>query len=306
MAEDANAALRRWFVSLRPYSFTASLVPVALALALAVAGSDGGDIMWWTLAPFTLSALLFHAGTNVLNDYYDFVHGVDAEDDEDPTHAITQGIVSPRFMRISGHLYFLLGLVVGLPIGLERGWLFLAAALLGAGGAFFYTSARFSLKYVALGDVLVFLLMGPALVVMGLWALTGTASWMSAVLTLPVALLVTAILHGNNLRNIHSDRNAGIATLAGLLGTRRAKALFAALVVLPHAAVAAFAAAGAVPVPALLPVLTLPAAGALAFRVARTPDPTRLVRLPLSCARQHMLFGLLYVAGLAAAGLLQL
>ncbi|NBF39896.1 MAG: hypothetical protein GVY14_05720, partial [Spirochaetes bacterium] len=189
---------------------------------------------------------------------------------------------------------------------LLRGWLFVLAGLLGAAGAFFYTSARFSFKYVALGDIVVFFLMGPALVVMGLWALTGTASAMSAVLTLPVALLVTAILHGNNLRNIHGDRTAGISTLAGLLEVRGSKALFAALVVLPHASVAAFVATGATAIPALLPVFTLPAAGVLAYRVARTADPARLVTLPLACARLHMLFGLLYVAGLAAAGFLPL
>ncbi|MFO7780646.1 MAG: prenyltransferase, partial [Spirochaetia bacterium] len=128
MAEAATTPpLRRWFVSLRPYSFTASLVPVALALALAIAPSAGDGIAWWTLPLFTLSALLFHAGTNVLNDYYDFVHGVDTEDDDDPTHAITRGVVSPRFMQISGHLYFLLGVAVGLPIGLLRGRLFVLA-----------------------------------------------------------------------------------------------------------------------------------------------------------------------------------
>ncbi|NBF38824.1 MAG: hypothetical protein GVY14_00260, partial [Spirochaetes bacterium] len=121
MVEAATTPpLRRWFVSLRAYSFTASLVPVALALALAMGRSAGDGIAWWTLPLFTLSALLFHAGTNVLNDYYDFVHGVDTEDDDDPTHAITQGVVTPRFMRISGHLYFLLGVAVGLPIGLLR------------------------------------------------------------------------------------------------------------------------------------------------------------------------------------------
>ncbi|MFP4374797.1 MAG: prenyltransferase [Spirochaetaceae bacterium] len=304
MAEAAmSPPLRRWFISLRPYSFTASLVPVALAIALAVHSSAAGAIAWWTLPLFTLSALLLHAGTNVLNDYYDFVHGVDAEDDEDPTHAITRGVVSPRFMRISGHLYFLLGIAVGLPIGLVRGGLFVLAGLLGAAGAFFYTSARFSFKYVALGDVVVFLLMGPALVVMGLWALTGTASVLSAVLTLPLALLVTAILHGNNLRNIDSDRNAGISTVAGLLGLRGSKALFAALLVLPHAALPVFVAAGVAPLPALLPMITLPAAGARVLRVTRETQPARLVTLPLACARLHMLFGLLYVAGLTAATL---
>lgn len=310
MSETQNLpAVKRWLISLRAYSFSASLVPALLAAALSLraAGAGAGDagaataVAWWTFPLFALSAVLFHAGTNVLNDYYDYLHGVDTEGDPDPTHAITQGVVSPRFMRLTGHLYFVLGIAVGLPIGLIRGWAFVAAGLLGAAGAYFYTNARFSFKYVALGDLLVFLLMGPALVVMGEWALIGTLSGAAALAAMPVALLVTAILHGNNLRNLESDRAAGIATLAGLLGRAGSRALFAALTLLPFALLGVLAAVGTVPVLALLALLVLPSAGILSVRVVRVADPASLVTLPVSCARIHMLFGILYIAGILAA-----
>lgn len=314
MAETrALSPVKRWLISLRAYSFSASLVPALLAAALSVraagavvAGAGGGGIAWWTLPLFALSAVLFHAGTNVLNDYYDYRHGVDTEDDPDPTHAITQGIVSPRFMQVSGHLYFALGIVVGLPIGLIRGWVFVLAGLLGAAGAYFYTNARFSFKYVALGDLLVFLLMGPALVVMGEWALVGRISGPAALAALPVALLVTAILHGNNLRNLRSDRAAAIATLAGLLGMRASKVLFAALTLLPFGFLPLLTAGGVVPALALAPLLVLPSAVILAVRVVRTADPGRLLTLPVACARLHMLFGILYIASIFAAEVLPL
>jgi 1,4-dihydroxy-2-naphthoate octaprenyltransferase len=250
---------------------------------------------------FALSAVLFHAGTNVLNDYYDFVHGVDPEDDPDPAHVIPRGIVSPTFMRRSGHVYFLLGIAVGLPIGLIRGVTFVLAGLAGALGAYAYTNARFSLKYRGLGDLLVFFLMGPALVAMGEWALVGRVSAASVLVSLPIAFLVASILHGNNFRNMESDARAGVTTLAGLLGIEASKTMFAALVLAPFIAVVGFAAAGNLGWLSLLALLTLPMAIALARRVARASDPARLVTLPMACARLHMLFGALYVAGILAA-----
>ncbi|MFP4407203.1 MAG: prenyltransferase, partial [Spirochaetaceae bacterium] len=222
--------LKRWFLSLRPYSFTASLMPVAVAVALSLSGSD--PILWWTVPFFALSALLFHAGTNVLNDYYDFVHGVDPPGDPDPTHAITQGVVPARYMLTSGRIYFVLGVLAGSAIALVRGPLYLAAGLAGALGAFLYTSGRFSLKYRALGDVAAFLLMGPVLVALGVWALLGTVTVESVIASLPVAFLVTAILHGNNTRDIQADRAAGVDTVAIRLGLRSSKVLFAGLIAL--------------------------------------------------------------------------
>lgn len=292
--------VKRWFVSLRPYSFTASLMPAALAAAIAL--YDTAAALWWTFPPFALSALLFHAGTNVLNDYFDYRHGVDGPDDKDPTHAITQGIVSPRYMLVSGHLYFILGILVGAPIALVRGWGFLAAGLAGAAGAYFYTNARFSFKYVALGDLLVFLLMGPALVVMGVWALLGKVGTFAVIHSLPMALLVTAILHGNNLRNIVSDRAAGISTVATLLGPSSSRRFFHVLLFLPFLLLPVLLLTSQAPITVLLVLPALAPAISLSRIVRGTADESSLIRLPMRTAQLHLLFTLLYVAGLVLGG----
>ncbi len=294
--------LGRWIKSLRPYSFSASAMPVLLAAALASTTPE--EATWWYLAPFALSALLLHAGTNVLNDYYDFVHGVDRVGDPDPTHVITQGMMSPRFMKISGHLYFVAGVAVGATIALARGPLFFAAGLLGALGAYSYTNARWSLKYRALGDIVVFLLMGPALVVMGLWALEGIVSPSAALVSLPVAFLVTAILHGNNLRNIIDDSDAGILTLAIALGLEGSKLFFAALVLLSYLAVVGLVASGFLGVGALLALGTLPLGVSLVRDVLAAEKAAILMGLPIKTARLHLVFSGLFVAGIVLGGLL--
>lgn len=292
----------RWFLSLRPYSFTASVIPVALAWVMAVQHRDSAPLVPWTVPLFTLAALLFHAGTNVLNDYYDFRHGVDNPGDTDPSHVLPRQIVSPRFMQYSGHLYFILAFALGitLALGARRGPLFLASGMVGGLGAYLYTGKRISLKYRALGDPLVFILMGPALVVLGVWAFTGTVSPDAALAALPVAMLVTAILHGNNLRDISGDRAAGIATLAGLLGHTRSRFLLNVLLIAPYVLLPILAVTGLIPPSGLVPVATIP--GALRIiRTVRDGGSAVPHDLPMVCARLHFLFGVLYVSGIAIA-----
>lgn len=293
--------IRRWFLSLRPYSFTASLMPVALALVLAVEDESrsGTGIPVWVVALFTISALLFHAGTNVLNDYYDYLHGVDGPNDPDPTHAISRGIVTPRFMLVSGRTYFLLGVLAGLPIGFVRGGFFVVAGLTGALGAYLYTGYRFSFKYVALGDPLVFLLMGPAMVVMGVWAFTGSVAWTHTVLSLPIALLVTAILHGNNLRDISRDRAADIRTLAGMIGPRGSRYLFFALLSGAYLGTILLITLGWINSATLIVLATVPAGGRQIVRVMRTENLGELIDLPRACATIHLTFSILYLVGIA-------
>jgi 1,4-dihydroxy-2-naphthoate octaprenyltransferase len=292
------SSVSAWWRSLRAYSFPASIMPVLLSVVLAV--QRGAGIHWWALAAFLTSAVLFHAATNVLNDYYDFRHGVDVPGDPDPTHAITQGIVSPRFMLISGNGYFVLALLLGIMIARYRGTGFLVTGLAGASGAYFYTGARFSLKYRALGDATVFLLMGPAMVFLGYWAITGAARLETALAALPLAFMVTLILHGNNLRDIEVDSSAGVDTVARRLGFERSRTVFVGLLVVAYLAVAALAVAAVVPWATIAVVFSLPPALRLALRVQRANSGGDLIDLPLRSAQLHMLFSLFYLAGTVA------
>lgn len=272
-------------------------------LAAAIASTIPSEAAWWCLVPFGLAAVLLHAGTNVLNDYYDYLHGVDTIGDRDTSHVITQGVMTPRFMKISGHLYFLAGIAVGSTIAVTRGPLYFVAGLLGALGAYSYTNARLSLKYHALGDLAVFVLMGPALVVMGVWALEGTLVATAPLASIPVAMLVTAILHGNNTRNIAEDTAAGISTLAGLLGFGPSKLLFAGLVGASYAVTVALVSFGTVGLGALLAFLSLPFGVSLVRTVLSAESPTLLLRLPMSTAQVHLVFSVFYVLGIFLGGL---
>ncbi len=292
--------VRRWLASLRVYSFPASAVPVVLAVVLAATASR--EIVWWTVPLYAVAAILFHAGTNVLNDYFDYLHGVDGPDDEDPTHVISRGIVTPRFMVITGHLYFVLAIVLGSAIALVRGPVFWITGMLGAAGAYFYTNRRVSLKYRALGDLTVFLLMGPVMVWIGTWAIAGWRGWFPFVAALPPAFMVTLILHGNNMRDIPADTKAGVDTLARRLGFARSKLFFALLVALAYGTVPVLIALGRAPAGVALSVASVPMAIGLVQRVMRASGGGELMDLPVRSAQLHLLTGILYTVGFVLGG----
>lgn len=289
-----------WFLSLRPFSFTASVMPMLLALVISL----HADIQWWVFVCYVLAGLLLHAGTNVLNDYYDYTNGVDGEGDTDPSHLLPRNLVSPRFMQVSGHVYFLAGIAIGSLIGLERGGAFVAFGIGGAILAYLYTGARVSLKYVALGDVLVFFLLGPAMVAMGTWALRGEILWSDIWISIPMAFLVASILHANNIRDIHSDREAGVRTLAGLVGLTYSRHFMAVVMLMPFVLVGTLIVSGILPVLGLFTFLAILPAARVLHTVYTGNEPADFSDLTMRAAMIHVVFSMLFIASLLISGLM--
>jgi 1,4-dihydroxy-2-naphthoate octaprenyltransferase len=63
-----------YYEIVRPFSFTASTVPVAVAGGLA---AIDGRFSWPLFAGALVGSVLLHVGTNVTNEIYDVRQGVD-------------------------------------------------------------------------------------------------------------------------------------------------------------------------------------------------------------------------------------
>src|SRR3712207_2191975 len=82
----------------RAYSLPASIVPVALGTVLAARGYGEvgeGRFDFATFLLVLLGAILAHFGSNVINDYFDFVNGVDTRP-EHGSGVITGGQMTAR------------------------------------------------------------------------------------------------------------------------------------------------------------------------------------------------------------------
>ena len=285
--------LTAWLGVLRLWSLTASTVPVTVGAALA---AYDGRFSWRILALTLLSGWFLQTGTNLLNTYGDFLSGVDTADALPTAPQLVTGLLQPRAVFRAGLLALALGAGIGLAVvALSDARLLLFAAAGVAGAGFYTTGLRF--KYAGLGLPLVALLMGVLMVMACHFAQTCSVTWPGFAASLPVACLVGAILHGNDLRDAGTDRKAGIKTASLLLGGRQAQALFVALHLVPYLVLAASAAARVLPAWTLLPFLALP----LSLGAARACLHGERRSLEARSAATHFVFGALLTLGLLLA-----
>ena len=315
---DANGCLRKpgcvrlWWIASRPYSLTASTMPVIFGTAMAVT-IGGAEMHWFRFAAAFVGMVALHVGANLLNDGIDFKRGFDRRVNP-VSGGVVRGWITPRqAFAVAGALFLLgsaLGVVLVAVAGLPILWIGLAGVAIGV----MYSAGPFALKYHAVGDLAVFLDFG-VLGAMGAWAAqTGELSWLPALWTLPMSLLVIGILHGNNWRDIDFDTAGGARTMASLLGDRLSVAYYGFLVFSPYAVVLAIIAASRLgmgpemPLTFFVTFLTLPLAVRLMRRgLARhtSTDSSLFRSLDGATGKLNLAFGLLSTAALLLAAVLR-
>lgn len=207
-------------------SFTATVAPVLIGSAYAwAAGSANPGLA----ALILIAAICCQAGANLANDYFDNRHGVDTAERPGSSTVIQHGILSLAAVKRGMIVAFVTATLLGLLIVARTGPAILLLALTCLAVAILYTGGPKPLGYVALGELAVFLTMGLALVAGTVLVLTGTITPFTLLVAFPNALLVTAILHVNNLRDIDRDTEAGKRTLAMLLGRPRSDVAYTVL-----------------------------------------------------------------------------
>ena len=301
--EDVRDRLGGMWEIARPFSFTASTVPVAAGGALAaLAGAFDPGLFLASL----VGAVALHVGTNVTNEIYDVRKGVDTIVSPRASHAIVKGRITDRAAYRFAIAAFGVAFLMGLILTSARGWPIVALGIAGIVGGYTYTAPPFQYKFGPIGIPLVFLLMGPLMVIGTFYAVSGSFDARAVAVSIPVGLLVAAILHGNEWRDISEDARAGAKTFSVQAGRSAAHWLYVALVVGAYLALSAGVVVGLLPTWTLLAMLSLP----LLVRQIRsselgaTGQQRAIAMIDLETAQLHAAFGYLLVAGLVVAALL--
>jgi 1,4-dihydroxy-2-naphthoate polyprenyltransferase len=283
----------------RPFSFTASLLPVSVGGAIAL---SQGRMHWALFVAALLGALGLHIGTNVINEIYDVRHGIDAITSPRMSMAILKGRISERDAFVVAWSGFILALLMGIFLLLQRGWPIVLLGLIGFIGGYFYTAPPFQYKYRALGLPLVFVLMGPLMVIGSYFAVTGGFDPSLIVVAIPVGLLVTAILHGNEWRDVAEDTRHGFTTFSAQVGRDAAHWVYVMLILGAYVAVGLAVMVGALPKLALLTLFSLPLVAWILRDAERGAEGhlRAIAMIDLMTARLHGAFGVLLLVGLVA------
>ncbi|HMK83971.1 MAG TPA: 1,4-dihydroxy-2-naphthoate octaprenyltransferase, partial [Candidatus Bathyarchaeia archaeon] len=258
-----------------------------------------------------LGSIAIQVGTNLSNEYFDYTQGIDKSDSLGPAGVILEGKLAPLNVLYAAIMAFALGAGFGFYIVTQVGWVILLVGLASILAAWFYTAKPLSLGYRGLGELEVFFFMGPIMVTAAYYVQAKSLSWNPLLLSIPVGLLVTAILHVNNLRDIVQDNERERVTWVVLacrwFGMKRGREIscwmFYAMIAGAYLMLVGLVAIKIVPVTALIAILTIPQAYKLIRFVAAGVKGKRLSLVVRGTALLHMFFGCAITLGYLLAHL---
>ncbi|MFQ5943005.1 MAG: 1,4-dihydroxy-2-naphthoate octaprenyltransferase [Anaerolineales bacterium] len=300
----------RWalFVNATRMPFlTATLVPVLLGTV--IAWNDGFFHVGLFLLAL-LGALFFHLGTNVMNDYFDHTSGVDAANLTPTPFAggsrlVQRGMIEPTSIRNLAWSFYAAGTVVGLVLLALTGPALLIFGLAGFLLGYLYTAPPFQLVHRGLGEIAVGLGFGPVVLMGAYWVQSQQMSAAALYASIPIGILIAAVLFINEIPDRMWDEKAGKRTLVTRMSSQSSILGYAILMGAAYLSILVGVGAGLMPVATLLGLFTIPLAWN-AFKALRRHHayPYRLIPANATTVFAHLFTGLLVIAGYFIAGLI--
>ena len=228
--DEANlekpSKVRIWLAEMRAPFLTAAIIPVILGTCVAWASSG---IFLLDVFLLTLAAGIFvHIGSNIANDYFDHLSGTDDINVDfvrpftGGSRMIQRGWMSPREVFAEAVVFFVLGGGIGLYLAYTRGIEVLILGVIGIGSGFFYTAPPFRFVSRGYGEVFIGLNFGVLMTLGAYFVQTQVLAWEAVIPSLPIAILITAVLYINEFPDHDADRDAGKRTIVVRLGRKRA------------------------------------------------------------------------------------
>ena len=274
---------------------TGSLFPVAVATALAYLHDHSWNFLFFGLTALGVAAL--HCGANLINDYYDSFGSDPLNLNVTPfsggSRVIQNRQMSAAAVQAMAYALFTVGVGCGLAlIYLGRPWV-AVIGLTGLAAALFYSASPMQLMSGGLGEGLIFLAFGPLLSWGAYYVQTGKLALVGAMVSLPLAFLITAIIWINEFPDLEADIAAAKHHLVARLGLKLSRWVYAALMLAPFVSLFFLMETFHLPDLILASLMPLPLACRavrLAFRTANT-DPEFVTAQALTI-QTHFFMGL--------------
>jgi len=301
MAGSETKSLSRWQIWLlaaRPKTLPAAASGVITGTALA--WHDGHFRLGPALAALGV-ALLLQIGSNLANDVFDFERGADTTDRQGPMRVTQARLLTPTQVKIGMGAVFAAAALLGLYLASVSSWNVIWLGVAAILSAVAYTGGPFPLGYYGLGDLFVFVFFGLAAVAGTYYVQAGSVSVAAWWMSVPIGLIVTAILIVNNLRDIATDRAAGKKTTAVRLGVKGARVEYVLCLAMAYLVLPVLIWRGVLPLWALLAWGSLWVAWG-ALQVVLRQEGRALNAALAGTGQIALTYSLLFFAGLLFAG----
>ncbi len=291
---DTMTTFQSWKTAARVHTLPAAVVPVAVGGGLA---QRDGVFRWDAFLLALIASVAIQVAANFANDASDASRGADTEHRLGPPRMVALGVITPHQMWAGVAISLTLAVAAGIRLAMIAGPLILVIGLVSVLAMLGYVGGPVPYGYRGLGEVFVFVFFGLVATVGSRYIHDMSAPLSAWVLSIPVGMLVTAILVANNLRDLETDRASGKRTLAVILGPHATRNVFAILVYGAYPLIALFAFVGWAPLPTMFAALLAPYA-VLPVRIVQVKtDGPALIRALKLTARLHLWTGLVLAVG---------
>jgi 1,4-dihydroxy-2-naphthoate octaprenyltransferase len=297
-----------WFLELRAPFFTAAILPVLI----------GAAFVFWEKEAFNLALVLItlagtvslHAGTNMINDYFDYKSGDDARNQaRTPFNGgspfLIEGVLKPKSVLAAALAAFGVGGLIGLYLAWTITWWILPLGVIGGLLGLLYVAPKVNLAGRGVGEIAVGLGFGPLMTMGTYLVLTGDISWISFLIGLPIGFLILLVLYINQFPDMEADASVGKDHWVVRLGRKKARMGYPLILAITYAFAVMLISFGVMPILSLIVLLTIPLAYKASKIVLANPDNVRaLIPAQALTVQIHMIGGLLLAGGIALSALL--
>ena len=289
---------------------TASTIPVILGATIAWARYHvfAWDLFIWTL----IAGVFIHLGANISNDYFDHTSESTGTDDinveyirpfSGGSRMIQLGYLTPKEVLAEALIFLAMAVVIGLYLAWVRGIVILIIGVIGVGSAFFYTAPPFHFVKRGIGEVFIGLNFGVLMVFGAFYVQMPLIELEPIIASLPIALLITAVLYINQFPDFHADRDSGKRTLVVRLGRRAAAKGYVLLMAAVYSIIIGSVILNLIAWEAIVGTAVLPIAAVGAFFALRYYDePLKMIPANAATIQSHMLTGIFMTLGYLLLG----
>ena len=257
MGKINPGSLKAW-MTLPRFQFL-PLTIILVSLGTAIASYEG----YFHFGHFLLAmfgSILVHMTVNVINDYHDYVDGIDLNTQRTPfsggSGVLPLNLLKPRQAFWFGTICLLMAMVIGFYFVMVKGWALFPLLLLAGFAAYFY---NVYLSKWFMGEIFAGVGFGPLLVLGSYYAQTGRYSWEALVASLAPGILTSNLLFLNEFPDWEADRKGGRRHFVISLGKKDASYLFVTLLTASYLCIIVGVLTG------MMPALTLIGLGTIGF-----------------------------------------
>ena len=220
-----------WWRLTRPHTLTASFIPVFVGSALSL---QDVSLNYPLLIAMMTASMLIQIATNIFNEYYDYRRGLDTKESVGIGGAIVREGVSPQTVLFLALLLYFVSALLGAYICIQTTWWIAVIGVVSMAVGYLYTGGPYPIAYTPFGEFFAGLFMGVVIILISFYIHTGYITLQSFLISIPIAILIGAILMANNIRDLDQDKEKGRKTLAILVGKEMAIKVLAGMFIFSY------------------------------------------------------------------------